>query len=249
MTDKILEAAKLIKARKSVIALTGAGISVESGIPPFRGKGGLWEKFDPEEYANIDNFIKNPEKIWKAFLTDKKAVIDNAKPNDAHNGLFILEKMWLLRGIITSNIDGLHQAAGSKNVVEFHGTFATYSCLNCRKVFKSSEVKTDVIPPVCECGGTLRPNCIFFGEAINPNVLEKSRLMIAACNVLLVVGSSLVVTPSSLIPFEAKSKGAKIIEINTEPTSITSSITDIFIKEQAAKAINRLVSLITKNND
>ncbi len=246
MADEILEAARLIKEQGCVVALTGAGVSVESGIPPFRGKGGLWEKFDPNEYANIDNFIKNPEKIWKAFLADKKAIIDNAKPNDAHKGFFLLERIGLLKGIITSNIDGLHQAAGSKNVVEFHGTFATYSCMDCRKVFKSSEVKVDVAPPLCECGGILRPDCIFFGESINPNVLKASREMISSCKVMIVAGSSLVVAPSSLMPFEAKSNGAKVIEINTKPTCITSSITDVFIKEKAGAAMNWLIDLINE---
>ncbi len=134
-----------------------------------------------------------------------------------------------------------------QNVVEFHGTFASYSCLDCYKIFRSSDVKLDIIPPLCgECGGVLKPNCIFFGESINPMVLQRTKEMIASCKVMLIAGSSLVVAPSSLIPFEAKSNGAKVIEINTEPTGITSSITDIFIKEKAGAAINKIIDLINK---
>ena len=184
----------------------------------------------------------------EGFLADKKIIIDNAEPNDAHRDFFLLEKLDLLKGIITSNIDGLHQAAGSKNVVEFHGTFATYSCLDCKKVFKSSEVELDVVPPLCECGGILRPDCIFFGEPIDPIVLKRSQEMIAICKIMLIVGSSLVVAPSSLIPSKAKSNGAKVIEINTEPTGITSSITDVFIKEKAGVAMNRLIELINETD-
>jgi NAD-dependent deacetylase len=177
---------------------------------------------------------------------EKKATIDKARPNDAHKGLALLERIDLLKGIITSNIDGLHQAAGSINVVEFHGNFATYSCIDCHKVFGSSTLKSDTGPPVCECGGFLKPNCIFFGEAINPIVLKRVEYMIANCKVMLIAGSSLVVAPSSSIPSEAKSNGAKIIEINAEPTEITSSVTDIFIRAKASETLNQIIYLINK---
>ena len=132
--EKLLKkAAQDLAAAQNVVALTGAGISVESGIPPFRGKGGIWERFDPMEYAHIDAFLKDPAKVWNVLLKEMKAMLDKATPNDAHKGLARLEELGLLKTIITQNVDGLHQKAGNTDVIEFHGNFARHRCLECNK--------------------------------------------------------------------------------------------------------------------
>ena len=124
MEDLIIKAAKELAGSNKVIALTGAGVSVESGIPPFRGKGGLWEKIDPMEFAHIDAFIRDPAKVWNILIREMKDIVDKARPNAAHNGLAKLEKLGILNVIITQNVDGLHQMAGNSDVIEFYGTFA-----------------------------------------------------------------------------------------------------------------------------
>ncbi len=133
MQELIKSTAEALMRAKHCVALTGAGISVESGIPPFRGKGGIWEKYDPMEYAHIDAFINNPTKVWQVLLKDMKSIVDKARPNAAHFGLARLEQLGILKTIITQNVDGLHQLAGNTDVIEFHGNFAWHRCMDCRK--------------------------------------------------------------------------------------------------------------------
>ena len=166
MDDLIRRAAEDLAAAGNVAALTGAGISIESGIPPFRGKGGLWERFDPMEFAHIDALMRDPAKVWKVLVTEMKEIVDRAKPNDAHKGLAKLEKQNKLKTIITQNIDGLHQAAGSTDVIEFHGNFAWQRCMDCDARIETVKVDMSRVPPLCECGGIYRPECIFFGEIL-----------------------------------------------------------------------------------
>ncbi len=132
MDSQIKSAARDLAAAGRVVALTGAGISVESGIPPFRGKGGLWEKIDPMEYAHIDAFMKDPAKVWQVLIREMKDVVDKARPNTAHLGLARLETLGILKTIITQNVDGLHQMAGNTDVIEFHGNFAWQRCMAVR---------------------------------------------------------------------------------------------------------------------
>ena len=153
MRDLVQRAAGDLIRSKNTVALTGAGISVESGIPPFRGKGGLWEKFDPMEYAHINAFMKNPAKVWDVLIKEMKEIIDNARPNDAHKGLARLEKLGILKTIITQNVDGLHQMAGNTDVIEFHGNFAWQRCMECSNRCETTKIDIKQIPPRCECGG------------------------------------------------------------------------------------------------
>ena len=135
MDTLISRAVADLKHARNAAALTGAGISIESGIPPFRGKGGLWERFDPMEIAHIDAFVADPALVWRVLVKELKEVIDRALPNDGHKGLACLERMGILRTVITQNVDGLHQAAGSTDVIEFHGTFAWQRCTECETIF------------------------------------------------------------------------------------------------------------------
>ncbi len=236
------QAADIIIKGKFNIALTGAGISVESGIPDFRSKGGLWTKYDPSEYATIEAFKRDPEKVWR-MIKEMDDLLEKAKPNKAHIGLADLEKMGLLYGIITQNVDNLHQEAGSSNVIEYHGTSKTLSCLWCGRRYKKEE-KREEYPPKCECGRILKPDIVFFGEPIPQDAMAQSFQMASKADVLLVIGTSAVVSPANTIPSIAKQNGAKIIEINKESTWLTDSVTDIFLQGSAGKIISELVDII-----
>ena len=244
MQDAIKEAAREIAEAKNLVVLSGAGISVESGIPPFRGPGGLWEKIDPMKYADVDYFLKNPAEVWQVLIKDMKEVLDHAQPNDAHLGLARLERLGILTTIITQNVDGLHQKAGNTDVIEFHGTFAWQYCLDCSKRIPTSEVNLSQIPPYCECGGILRPDCVFFGEMIPTQDLYRSQQLSAACDIMLVIGTSALVQPSAHMPVIAKNSGAKIIEINPERTPLSSQISDLIIMGKAAPSMNSLMDEI-----
>jgi len=241
--DRAVEA---IAAADCIAALTGAGISVESGIPPFRGPGGLWETVDPMEYAHIDAFYRDPEKVWRVLIKDMKAVLDAARPNDAHIGLARLEKMGKLKTIITQNVDGLHQAAGSADVVEFHGNFAGQCCTDCGAKCRTADLSMDNLPPRCECGGIFRPECIFFGEMIPPDALMRSRAAATTCDVMLVMGTSATVQPAAHMPVLARESGATVIEINPEPTPLTGSISHYIIQGGSGQVMNAVLSRLER---
>lgn len=241
MQDLYRRAARDIAGARRIVALTGAGISVESGIPPFRGPGGIWERLDPMEYAHIDAFMRDPARVWRALIADMKAVLDRARPNEAHNGLVHLERMGKLRTIITQNVDGLHQAAGSRDVIEFHGNFAWQRCLACGLRIATAAVDMTQMPPRCACGGILRPECVFFGEMIAPVNLSRSRAAAAQCDLMLVVGTSAMVQPAAFMPDIARQSGAKVIEINFEPTPLTHRVAHYSLLGKAGTTFNAIL--------
>lgn len=247
VNQKLIErAARDLLLSKKTIAFTGAGISVESGIPDFRSAGGLWEKFDPEEYAHIHAFYSNPEKVW-LMLKDMFTLVMTAKPNPAHLGLAELERMGLLSTIITQNVDGLHQAAGSKNVIEFHGSHRTLSCLKCGTTTDGTLLKIEDLPARCSrCSSLLKPDVVFFGEPIPPKAQSISFRESRSCELVLVIGTSAVVYPAASIPIMAKEGGAKVIEINMEPTPLTGHISDYLIPGSAGKIIPAIVEEIKR---
>ncbi len=246
MDDLIKQAAEDLAAAGKVTALTGAGISIESGIPPFRGKGGLWERFDPMEIASIDAFMRDPARVWNILVKEMKKIVDIAVPNDGHKGLAKLEEMGKLKTVITQNIDGLHQSAGNTDVIEFHGTFAWQRCMDCSRKYETRKVDISEIPPRCTCGGILRPDAVFFGEMIPPDALQRSRQIASDCDLMLVVGTSAVVQPAALMPVIAKESGAKVVEINPERTPLTDEISDYLIPGGAGDVMNRIVAELEK---
>ena len=246
MNDLIDKAAGDLARAKNVVALTGAGISVESGIPPFRGKGGIWDKIDPMEYAHIDAFLQNPEKVWRVLIKGMKDVVDQARPNEAHRGLARLESLGILKTVITQNIDGLHQDAGNTDVIEFHGNFAWQRCMDCNRRITTRRVDMHRLPPKCKCGGILRPECVFFGEPIPPQHLYRSQVAAEQCDVMLVIGTSAYVQPAANIPIIAKRSGARVIEINPESTPLTNSVSDYLIKGAAGEVTNRIMEKLEK---
>jgi NAD-dependent deacetylase len=242
MDELIKKAAEDLSGAKMVTALTGAGASIESAIPPFRGKGGLWEKYDPMEVAHIDSFLQDPVKVWTLLIKDMKDVIDQAQPNDCHKALARLEKLGKLKTVITQNVDGLHQMAGNTDVIEFHGSFAWQRCMECNAHVETRRVDMSEIPPRCHCDGILRPNAVFFGEMIPQEALWRSRQVATECDVMLVIGTSAVVQPAALMPVVAKESGAKIIEINPESTLLTGDISDYLIKGPAGATMKDILA-------
>jgi NAD-dependent deacetylase len=192
----------------------------------------LWEKYDIMEYAHIDAFVSDPVKVWQ-MLMELDNTITEARPNQAHVALAQLEEMGLLRMVVTQNVDNLHQDAGSREVVEFHGNASKFRCLDCRAAHERHQVDLKNMPPRCSCGGLVKPDVVFFGEAIpwaaNVKAFETAR----KAELILVVGTSAVVAPASEIPVAAKRAGGKVVEINPEPTVLTNGITDLFLQGSA----------------
>lgn len=242
MNKEIKKAAEIIRSCHSMIALTGAGISVESGIPDFRSSGGLWEKYDPAIYASIESFMRNPEMVWE-MLFDMTELTTNAKPNSAHVSLAQLEEKGYLKSIITQNIDNLHQAAGSRNVIEYHGNGSRLQCMKCGESYDISGFDLSTrVPPSCEgCGSILKPAIVFFGEMIPHQAMNESELLAREADVVLVVGTSAIVYPAAGIPQLAKYNGATLIEFNLEPTQLTSYMTDVFVQGSAGETLPALL--------
>jgi len=229
-----------LKKSKYTIAFTGAGISVESGIPPFRGEHGLWNKYNPE-VLDLEYYLENSEKCWYYIREIFYDFFADAKPNEAHKVLAQMETQGLLNSIITQNIDNLHQEAGSKIVHEFHGNSKKLICLKCGKTYSANEIDFKNIPPKCiNDGEILKPDFIFFGEGIPPEAYSNSFADAEKAEVCLIIGSTGEVMPASHVPQTAKQNGATIIEINPEESMFTKQITDIHLKGKVGGILTKL---------
>ncbi|MGY5863045.1 MAG: NAD-dependent deacylase [Candidatus Thorarchaeota archaeon] len=242
--EEIKRAIELVASSSRIIALTGAGISVDSGIPDFRSEGGLWERYDPHEYATIESFNQNPSKFWTMGRELAETILQ-AKPNSAHMGLYKLESEKKLIGIITQNIDNLHQAAGNKRIVELHGNYLRAHCTECSKEFVGDAVHQSVvngeIPPKCDvCKGVLKSEAILFGEPLPETAMEEAVELCRQTDLMLVIGSSLTIYPAAFLPQLAKNAGAKIVLINLEGTN-RNCVADIVIRGRATEIIPKLV--------
>jgi len=243
MTDqKLQQAITILKESNHTVAFTGAGISVESGIPPFRGPGGLWSQYDPI-ILDLDYYKRYSDKSWPVV---KKLFFDffgAAKPNAAHLALAKMEQEGSLQEIITQNIDNLHQEAGSKKVYEFHGNSRQFICMDCGAVYQRNELVLTEEPPHCHqsnCNGLLKPDFIFFGEGIPVDAYESSIQAAKNADVFILIGTTGEIMPASQIPYLAKQNGAKIIEINISESSFTSQITDVFLQGKATEVMTQL---------
>jgi len=244
--DELVEMViKYILTSKHLVAFTGAGVSAESGVPTFRGSNGLWKRFKPEELATPEAFRMDPLRVWEWYKWRMK-IISHAKPNPAHYALAKLEKLGILKCIITQNVDGLHQKAGSQNVIELHGSIWRVKCTRCNYKGKV-EKPPEKIPPKCpKCNSLLRPDVVWFGEPLPQREWSKAVSEALKCDVMLVIGTSGVVMPAALIPRIAWENRAKIIEINPEDTPI-SHIAYIKVSEAAGKFFSNLINLIDKH--
>ena len=239
MLSPYQDVAELLLTLKNCVVLTGAGISAESGIPTFRSKDGLWEKYDPMVYASVEVFRRDPSKYWQ-IRGDFIRNYDTYRPNAAHRALVELEQMGIVRRVITQNIDGLHRKAGSRRVVEIHGSLREIICQQCGKTYLAPNIP-EGNPPHCGCGGVLKPNTVLFGEQLPPEALEAAIHESSTCRVMLVIGTSAVVYPAAHLPAVAKQHGAKIVEINIERAFPDA---DHIVLEKAGTAMARILEAI-----
>jgi NAD-dependent deacetylase len=246
--EALESAASLVAARRPLVALTGAGISVESGIPDFRSSGGLWVRFDTAEYDTIDAFRASPEKVW-SMLHELDHTLERAKPNPAHEALARLEKEGVLSAIITQNIDNLHQDAGSTQVIEFHGNGRWLVCLDCELRFgqRDERLRLDAkgIPRCPGCGAILKPDVVLFGEPIPEHALARSYALASRCGVMLVAGTSATVMPAAAMPLLARRCGAALIEVNLERTELTPSV-DLALRGSAGEILPALADAVLR---
>ena len=240
LNKKIREAASIIKEARHVTAFTGAGISVESGIPPFRGENGIWNKYDPM-ILDIHFFMEHPTESWKVIKEIFYDFFGKAEANRAHIVLAEMEKSGLLREVITQNIDNLHQKAGNTVVHEFHGNSRNLICTKSGELLPAAHADLDALPPIHPAtGGLLKPDFIFFGEGIPRIAYDASLKAAADSDVFLVIGTTGEIMPASQIPYLAKENGATIIEVNTKESNYTSRITDIFLQGKATEMMDLL---------
>ena len=240
-------AAELLAAARRGLVLTGAGVSAESGIPTFRGAGGLWTQFDPIKVASIEYFMADPSAYWKVSK-ERGRVALAARPNAGHHAVAALEASGHLVAVVTQNTDGLHREAGSRHVIEIHGSGRTVQCLDCGNREPRGEVQARLeveMPPRCKvCGGIyLKPTVVLFGEPMPQKEVKEAFALARQADVLLVVGSSLVVYPAAEIPLAAVRSGAKMIVINAEPTPFD-ELAEVVIHGRSGEVLPEIVRLI-----
>ncbi len=240
MFESIIEQ---IKDIQKIVFVTGAGISQESGIPTFRGKDGLWRNYNVMELATIDAFYKNPKLVWE-WYNERRRNIFSARPNLGHKAITELEK-YAEVVILTQNIDGLHQKAGNTKVLELHGSIVKIKCSVCD--FKDEMItEFSEIPPLCKCGNILRPDVVWFGESLPQDVWQKAIIFSSQCDLMIIAGTSLVVSPANTLPIYAKQNNAILIEINPKKTEMSSEM-DLVIRNTSARTLPKFVSMFKEN--
>lgn len=249
---RIGRVAEMIGEARRIVVFTGAGVSTESGIPDFRSPGGLWSRFDPDDFT-IERFLSSPEtrrKQWRFLVSG--GLFKDARPNAAHTAIAELEALGRLECVITQNIDNLHQMAGNDphRVFELHGNMRWIRCVECggRSAIEEilSRYGTAEAPPACErCGGILKPDVIFFGETLPEETLREATRYANRCDLLIVVGSSLVVYPAAGIPFAAEQAGARLVIVNLTPTP-ADGIADVVITAPAGEALPRIIAEVKR---
>lgn len=229
---------RILNAR-SVAVLTGAGISAASGVPTFRGKNGLWKNFRPEELANFSAFQNNPLLVWEWYLW-RRDLITKVKPNAAHYALVDLEKISKDFSLITQNVDNLHNLAGSQNIIELHGNIMRNKCSQCNRPYPKEINLEKGVPNCNECGGTIRPDVVWFGEFLPQDAIHNAYNIAHNSEIFIIIGTSGVVEPAASLPLIAKQNRALLIEINPEQTPIT-AISDLFFQDSADKVLPRII--------
>lgn len=246
---EIREAAKMVFQAAYVMALTGAGMSVESGIPPFRGPGGLWTKYGEPPMNGFQRFMADPKKAWEERLKPRNdelfAPLQVAKPNPGHHALVELEALGVLRFVLTQNIDDLHHQAGQKSLGEIHGNWKLIRCLECNTRFKNEQIKLEVLPPQCpRCRGLLKSDTVSFGEPIPRDVLAQCADHSARADLVIVAGTSATVYPAAGFALEVKERGGRLIEVNLYESEIT-PLCDASLRGGSAVVLPRLVREIS----
>ncbi len=248
--EEIEKAARLLHEAKYVLALVGAGMSVESGIPPFRGPGGLWTKYGEPDMRGYDRFLADPKGWWESIIkregyaSELVEGIERAKPNQGHYALAELEEMGVLKYIITQNVDNLHYAAGSKNVAEIHGNILKLRCISCGHRYERDEINAEVLPPLCpDCGGYIKTDGVMFGEPIPPDVLKCCEDETEKCDCMLLIGTSAQVYPAAAFPSTVRRRGGALIEINPYDTALTNSC-EVVLRDPSGESLPLIVERI-----
>ena len=235
--------AELLERRRPCVVLTGAGISTESGIPDFRSAGGIWAQYDPAEVASIDAFRRDPVRVWE-FYALRLDVLAQAEPNDGHRALAELEERGWIRAVVTQNVDGLHQRAGSREVVEVHGSLREAECIHCGvSVPMKDAVASLPLPPCPECGEVLKPGVVMFGELLPVAAIERAQELAAEAGLLLVVGSSLEVHPVAALPGETLGAGGALAIVNRGSTPWDSRA-ELVIDAAAGETLSELAAAL-----
>jgi NAD-dependent deacetylase len=229
---------RLFKA-DNVTVLTGAGVSSESGVPTFRGADGLWKNYRATHLATPEAFSKDPELVWE-FYNWRRNLISQVSYNAAHEALVHMELRVPHFTLITQNVDGLHRLAGSKNLLEIHGNLWNVRCTRCKRIFLDRSKDMGPLPKCVECGGLMRPHVVWFGESLDPDLLEKAITASRNCQVMLVIGTSAIVEPAASLAFEAKAGGATVAEINLEKTP-QSGYMDFTLQGKAGEIVPKLL--------
>lgn len=233
----LVEVKERLDAARSPVALTGAGVSAESGVPTFRGADGLWRNFRAEDLATPEAFARDPVLVWQ-WYDWRRSLIAGVRPNSAHYALAELEKSKGLT-LITQNVDGLHSLAGSANPIELHGSIWKVRCTRCEAKGENRDVPI-AIPPMCGCGGIMRPDIVWFGESLDPDIIEAAFSAASKADFMMVVGTSGVVQPAASLAYRAKEAGAFVVEINIETTPL-SDMTDVNIASKAGTVLPELL--------
>ena len=250
MESEIERAGRLILASKYVVGLTGAGVSVESGIRPFRGPGGLWTEYGEPPMDGYQRFLANPKADWEqrlkrgGYARELYQALEVAKPNPAHYALAELEELGVLRYLITQNVDNLHRAAGSQKVAEIHGNFSKLRCIQCYSRYEGEEISLETLPPRCpRCGGIIKADTVMFGEPIPLDVLRICQEETSKGDCMLLVGTSAFVYPAAGFPQEVKRRGGVLIEVDPYETGLTPSC-DVSLRGKAGEMLPPLVDYI-----
>jgi len=247
---EIATAAEIILRAKYPIALTGAGMSVESGIPPFRGPGGLWTKYGEPPMNQFQRFMENPKKAWEERMSRQNDELFKplkvAKPNPGHHALAELEQMGVLRFVITQNVDDLHRQAGQKALAEIHGNWKLMRCLDCTARFDNGEISLEVLPPSCpKCGGMVKNDTVSFGEPIPTDVLMRCQDHAAKSDLVIVAGTSATVYPAAGFAIEVRQRGGVLVEVNLYESEIT-PYCNISLRGGSANVLPRLSKAISQ---
>jgi NAD-dependent deacetylase len=224
---------------KRLTVLTGAGVSAESGVPTFRGKEGLWQGFRATDLATPQAFSRDPKLVWN-FYNWRRQLLAPLQPNPAHEALVRLEEKIPQFWLVTQNIDDLHRRAGSRNLIELHGNIWMVRCSRCQKVNRNDEVPLPELPTCEDCGGLLRPHVVWFGEQLEPAILERAIVEARSCDTMLVIGTSALVQPAASLALHAKEEGARVVEINLEPTPYSGHL-DLVLQGKAGEILPQLV--------
>ena len=232
-----------LKTAKRILFFTGAGISAESGIDTFRGEGGLWNKMKPEELASMNGFMKNPDLVWEWYQYRRKIVHDTG-PNPGHITIAEFEKYYDMVTVVTQNVDNLHRRAGSSNILELHGNIERNFCIDCKTYYGVEDfIDTTEAPKCPNCEGMIRPDVVWFGEMLPQDVFTEAELKAEMSDICFIVGTSAVVYPAAYIPISAKQGGSYLVEINIEPTEISSSV-DFSIQGKSGEILPEILELV-----